>query len=71
MKGKLFALIIVFVSLGFLLSGAQAMAGYYADPSGYGFYHIWFANMYVSLSAILLGSVAMVFIVRKIERRLF
>jgi hypothetical protein len=71
MKGKVLALFTVFVSLGFLLSGTQTMTGYYAEPSGYGFYHIWFANMYVSLSFILLGSVAMFFLVKKIDKRLF
>ncbi len=71
MKSTVFALAVIFAGIGFLLSGAQTMTGYYAEPSGYGFYHIWFANMYISLSGILLGSVAMVFIIRKMERRLF
>ena len=71
MKGTIFVLAAVFVSLGFLLSGVQTMTGYYAHPSDYGFHDIWFANMHVSLSFLIIGSVAMVFLVKKIERRLF
>jgi len=71
MKSAIFVLAVIFVSLGFLFSGAQTMTGYYAEPSGYGFYHIWTANLYVSLSFTVLGALVMVFLVKKIERRIF
>jgi hypothetical protein len=71
MKSALLAMAALFVSLGFLLSGIQTMTGYYAEPSGYGFHHIWFANLYVSVSLTVMASIAMVFLIRKIERRLF
>ncbi len=71
MKSALVALAAVFVSLGFLLSGIQTMTGYYAEPSGYGFHHIWFADMYLSVSITVMASIAMVFLIKKIERRLF
>lgn len=71
MKSAIFILAVIFVSLGFLFSGVQTMTGYYAEPSGYGFYHIWMANLYVLVSFALLGALAMVFLIKKIERRIF
>ncbi|MCK4714851.1 MAG: hypothetical protein KAT35_04700 [Candidatus Aenigmarchaeota archaeon] len=70
MKSAIFILAVIVVSLGFLFSGAQTMTGYYAEPSGYGFYHIWTANLHVLVSFALLGALAMVFLVKKIERRI-
>jgi len=71
MKSAVLVLSVVFVSLGLLLTGSQMMTGYYAEPSGYGFYHIWAANLYISVSLTLLGSLLMAFLIKKIESRLF
>jgi hypothetical protein len=71
MKAALLYLTALFVGTMLLISGAQSMTGYYAEPSGYGFYHVWSAYLHLSIAITVMGSAAMVYVVRRIGRRLF
>ncbi len=71
MKGMILATVVILVGLTLLMSGTQTMTGYYAEPSGYGFYHIWTANLYIAVSLTLMGLVSMFFVVKKLDRFFF
>lgn len=71
MKWLIVRLMLIGFAVFMVLSGTGRMTGYYSDPDGYGFHDIWFANMHISLSFLIMGTVAMAFIVRKLERMLF
>ncbi len=68
MKRTIFRLIIVFFSLGMLFSGVQTVTGYYADPSGYVFYHIQGGYMYISIAMTLLFGMVMIMILKRLAR---
>ncbi|UCD03084.1 MAG: hypothetical protein JSV63_00400 [Candidatus Aenigmatarchaeota archaeon] len=71
MKFAIFSLITALVGLSFLVPGVQITGAYYAEPSGYGFYHIWFGNLYLSVSMTLFGIIALIFVTRRASRMLF
>lgn len=68
MRKTILHLAIVFFSLGFLLSGMQTVAGYYADPSGYGFHHIQGGYLYISIAMTLLSGIIMIMILKRLDR---
>ncbi|MBN2330630.1 MAG: hypothetical protein JXC85_02345 [Candidatus Aenigmarchaeota archaeon] len=68
MKRQIFWLSIAFVSVGMLLSGLQSITGYYADPSGYGFHHIQGGYFFLSVAVTLLGTMAMMPIIKRLGR---
>ena len=71
MKFTIFTVLTILAGLLFLLPGMQITGAYYAEPSGYGFYHVWYGNLLLSVSITLFGIAAMLFIVRIISMKLF
>ena len=71
MRRHLLNLAVIFFSLGMLLSGLQSIAGYYSDPSGYGFYHIQGGYFNVSMAVVLLGGIVVVKAIKRVERLLW
>jgi hypothetical protein len=61
-------LAVLFFGTGFMFSGMQTITGYYSDPAGYGFHQIQDAYFKLAVSSTLMGIVAMVIIMRKLDR---
>lgn len=71
MRRFLSQLVVIFCSLGLLLSGTQTVTGYYSDPSGYGFHHLQSAYFHISIALTLLGVMAIVIVMKRLERLLW
>ena len=65
MRTTILRFAVIIISLGLLLSGAQTVAGYYSDPSGYGFHHLEYAYLYISVASLFLACMFAVFILRR------
>jgi hypothetical protein len=71
MGRNLILMAVILVCLGMMLSGSQAVTGYYSDPSGYGFYHLSYGYLYMTVSFLVLAGMLVFFAVRKLGDRLF
>ena len=67
MRRTVSMLAVAFFSLGFLLSGAQTITGYYADPSAYGFHHIQSGYLQVSVAMSLLGGILLLILLKRLD----
>lgn len=71
MKRSLLLIGTISICVGLLFSGAQTVTGYYADPSGYGFHHLSYGYLYVSISMTILGGIALVLFLGRLADKLF
>ena len=60
-------MLVIFISLGFLLAGLGASAGYYSDPDEYGFHTIMTADLYMGVSVSILTSSIAVLVLSRIQ----
>ena len=68
MRKDLLKIALIFFSLGMLLSGMQAITGYYADPSGYGFQRQSMAYLSISMALTILAGMLMISVIRRLDR---
>ena len=71
MKKAALYLCIIFLGLALLMSGAQSITGYYADPSEYGYHHAEAAYLNVSAALSIFGGLFIVAMFKRLEKSLF
>ncbi len=67
MKMNVVYLLVIFISLGFLLSGIQTATGYYADPDEYGFHSIMTSQMYMGIAISIISSFVAVLVLSRMQ----